>query len=589
MTRSSAGRWRILGAAVLALAVSSFWILALRSADAFAGQGLAASEVATGKYHSCAASPLGTLACWGTNASGQLGNGTTATSRIPVAVLSGGRAIGGVTDVTAAHLQTCAVVSGGAMCWGGNKRGQLGDGTLRTRATPGWVYGLGAHSGVSAISTGFLTSCAIVGGGAECWGAGLNGQLGDGTTSVQRARPAGVWGLGSHVSAISVASQHTCAVVAGGAQCWGLNSSYGMIGDGTTTRRLKPVSVVGLGAGSGVTAIATGSAHTCAVVNGGVECWGRNDRGQLGDGAPANSKTPVVAIPAGSGATAIAAGDRHSCAVVLGGVFCWGGNRYGQLGSGNTLDSRRPLTVLPPGSGATAIAAGVNSSCAAVNGSAVCWGSNRFGQLGNGLRQSELRPFDVARRPVLRITSPADGYRTNAPMVAIWFTVSGDPAPVCRTQGRLQNGFAAPLLDYGLNVATITCKNIAGTATASRVIVRTGGPGDPFAALRPVLRSVPKHIHRGRTVKFRAICAVPCRIVPHLRIGKRHVAGLRQLRLPAGSRRIWYRFSHHVDRQVWRALRRNHRVSHKHRKHVVLTLLTRSVAGHGGHASVRIH
>jgi len=94
---------------------------------------------------------------------------------------------------------------------------------------------------------------------------------------------------------IASASNHMCAVVAGGAvRCWGINAS-GELGDGTTEDRLTPVEVVGL---SGVTDLSAGSFHTCAVVAGGqVRCWGSNFRGQLGDGTTTEDRlTPVAVI-----------------------------------------------------------------------------------------------------------------------------------------------------------------------------------------------------------------------------------------------------------------------------------------------------
>jgi alpha-tubulin suppressor-like RCC1 family protein len=131
--------------------------------------------------------------------------------------------------------------------------------------------------------------------------------------------------------------------------------------------------------------IAAGGDYTCAIVNGAVLCWGDNAEGQLGNGMPTQfSGTPSLATGLSSGATAITAGYEHACAVVNSGVQCWGYNGFGQLGDGTTTDSTTPVTVAGLSSGVTAIGAGVDFTCALlVGGAEKCWGNDHFGQLGN--------------------------------------------------------------------------------------------------------------------------------------------------------------------------------------------------------------
>jgi Alpha-tubulin suppressor and related RCC1 domain-containing proteins len=352
------------------------------------GVTLQVTQIDGGTNHTCAVTVSGGAKCWGYNALGQLGDGTTTQPTAPVNVSGLGS---GVTSIAAGEYHTCAVtVSGGVKCWGYNAYGQLGDGSTTDRTTPVNVSGLGA--GVTSITAGNYHTCAIHNGAARCWGNNGYGQLGDGTTTNPRKTFVTVSGLGSGVTSISAGQYHTCAVTAsGGAKCWG-NNNNGQIGDGTTTPRNTPVNVSGLT--SGVTSI-SGAAHTCAVtVSGGVKCWGYNAYGQLGDGTTTPRNTPVNVSGLASGVTSIAVGLYHTCAVHGGAAKCWGGNGYGQLGDGTTSDRATPVSGLA--SGVTSITAGNLHTCAVHGGAAKCWGYNVHGRLGDGTTTQRNTPVNVS-------------------------------------------------------------------------------------------------------------------------------------------------------------------------------------------------
>ena len=196
---------------------------------------------------------------------------------------------GDVTDIAAGVDFTCAVQKDAALCWGSNDTGQLGNGSYTSSSVPEPVSGL--ESGVTAIAASVFHACAVKDGEVWCWGENLAGALGDGTNQ-NSSIPVKVAGLEGEIRMLVVGGSHTCVLTgAGGVKCWGANAS-GQLGDGSTENRNAPVDVSGLS--SGVTAIAAGGSHTCAMLeNGAVKCWGRNDDGQLGDGSNTDSNVPV--------------------------------------------------------------------------------------------------------------------------------------------------------------------------------------------------------------------------------------------------------------------------------------------------------
>jgi len=301
-----------------------------------------------------------------------------------------------VNHIAVAGLRTCAVSRlGGVKCWGDNRNGQLGDGTKVLRLVPTPVASLG--SGVSAIAAGDSHTCALKATGAVmCWGNNSQGRLGDGTTAA-RLVPTPVARLSSGVSAIAAGDSHTCALKATGAVvCWG-NNHYGALGDRTTVDRLAPTPVAGLG--SEVSDIAAGGGHTCALkATGAVVCWGNNNKGQLGDGTTVDRLVPTPVVGLGSGVAAIAAGYQFTCASKsTGAVACWGDNGNGQLGDGTRVGRLVPTPDASLGLGVSAIAAATYHTCVLQSaGGVLCWGDNAVGQLGDGSTDSRVSPTPVA-------------------------------------------------------------------------------------------------------------------------------------------------------------------------------------------------
>jgi alpha-tubulin suppressor-like RCC1 family protein len=395
-----------------------------------------AVAIAAGGNHSCALLYDGTEKCWGLNSSGQVGDGTITNRTSPVTVFGlmylaapAALDLNGAHDIVAGESHACALLANGEVrCWGANADGQLGDGTTTLRNTPAPVCLSGSGAAcprvidATNISAGKNHTCVVrLNGTVLCWGANAQGQLGDGTTT-DRPNPVQVcqttcgFLLGSvtNVSAggSDATDAHTCAVTSvHSAACWGDNS-FGQLGDGTTIDRLLAVTVCVSGSGSGcpnlsnVNDVAAGATFSCAVMgNGGIKCWGENGSGQLGDGLLVDRTLPGNVCAGSSGpacppvatAASIDAGDDHACMVspVLGGsVFCWGVNFAGQIGDGTTTS--RTLPTFASAAAAHEVAAGGNHTCMVVASGAVsCWGDNPNGQVGDGTTTDKLSPTTV--------------------------------------------------------------------------------------------------------------------------------------------------------------------------------------------------
>src|SRR6266704_1746017 len=212
---------------------------------------LTPTAVAAGGFHACMRLPDGTVQCWGRNDYGQLGDETVADpatgppgSSTPVQV-SG---ITGAAAVIAGGYHTCALFTDGtAQCWGRNADGQLGDGSSLGERAPTRVAGL---SDARAVSGGYKHTCAVLGNGTVwCWGLNDDGQLGNGTTT-SSTTPVQAVGINDAV-AVNAGILHTCALLSNSTvKCWGAvapGDGFGQLGNGSTTGSSTPVTVTGTG------------------------------------------------------------------------------------------------------------------------------------------------------------------------------------------------------------------------------------------------------------------------------------------------------------------------------------------------------
>jgi len=274
------------------------------------GSGRIAVSITAGFDHACAILDNASLLCWGGNSNGQLGDGTTSSASVssPVGVDLGANRT--VAAVSAGNAHTCAILDNASLvCWGDNAYGQLGDGTTSDSSTPVNVD-VGSGRFAVAVSGGKYHTCAILDDGSlECWGYNGYGQLGYGTWT-SSSNPVSV-DLGTGTTAVSIANgqYHTCAVLSDATlKCWGYGYD-GQLGDGDTSSSNTPVSVA-IGSVRSVLAVAAGSGHTCAIMdNMSVQCWGSNSAGQLGDGTTTDSTTPTYVSLANGSSVAVSERD----------------------------------------------------------------------------------------------------------------------------------------------------------------------------------------------------------------------------------------------------------------------------------------
>lgn len=407
-----------------------------------------ATRIFGGATHACAIMSDTTVTCWGHDGAGQLGlgsGGKPGNKSLPGRVrasAAGTPLLRNVKQLALGGSATCAVVDDGVsppkvLCWGADGSGQLGDGTSDTSRNrpalnqpvtfPGDTV---ATSDKIVLSSGSDTTCAVSATGKVfCWGAGTTGQLGNGASTVSSAVPVQVINV-ADASTVAVGGYHVCATRSqSGAgnrrvSCWGQQWS-GSLGDGvqeisqsstphtaldgTTSADLVSLEESTLAAGGDT--IGSGGydyvGSTCLVRQGELLCWGFNGQGQLGLGvggsrskAAATSKTagsPLSGAPAFL-ANQVALSWGHSCARgVDRRVFCWGANDAGELGVATPKQSNLPIAFplaaddLAVGAsvkfvqtedGYDSYAAGYTCALDATSGAVVCLGANNFGQLG---------------------------------------------------------------------------------------------------------------------------------------------------------------------------------------------------------------
>ena len=344
------------------------------------GAGRTAVAIDAGTNLTCALLDNGAVKCWGDNGFGELGQGDAVDrgkipgemgDNLPAIDLGTGRT---AMAIAAGANHTCVLLDNGSVkCWGSNFSGELGQGDQTRRGDDFGEMGdnlpavdLGAGRTAVAIAVGDVNfhSCALLDNGmVKCWGDNGFGQLGQGDTITRGDTPGEMGdnlpaidlGTGRTAVAIDAGGFHTCALLDNGmVKCWGGAATQGL-GD-INNRGDDPgemgdnLPAVDLGAGRTAVAIAAGGIHVCVLLDdASLKCWGDNTSGKLGLGdvvdrgdgpGEMGDNLPAVELGTGRIAMTISPGFNHSCALLDDdSIKCWGENGSGQLGQGD-MDNR---------------------------------------------------------------------------------------------------------------------------------------------------------------------------------------------------------------------------------------------------------
>jgi alpha-tubulin suppressor-like RCC1 family protein len=347
------------------------------------------TQVEAGDRHTCAVLVGGGILCWGANDLGQLGDSLNAFEPTPqpaLTVLPNDP----IREVAAIDHTCVRSEMGNVRCFGNNDAQQVDPGMIAPIADvtiASWI------PSADHVSAGISHTCAADGVSLACWGSNGQNQL----TGAEPG-PGPITYASGLVSALELRGNFGCIIQAGALSCWGQNNQGQLATDPALTPNVATPTAIAV---ADVADVALGRQHACALTNAGViQCWGRNDSGQLGDGTGTQQLAPVtVTLPIEAGTPVeIEAGDQHTCVIDdARALWCWGSNANGQLmlapdGMGFDGYTLVPVAV-EAGAGVLAVSGGVTHTCVLTDaGDVRCWGTNTVGQIGNGTTNYAFEP-----------------------------------------------------------------------------------------------------------------------------------------------------------------------------------------------------
>lgn len=343
-------------------------------------------QVSAGRDHTCGVVTSGRAYCWGDGRVGTRGDGMRTENQLTPVLVEGGHSW---TSITAGYVHTCGVTTTGAgYCWGWEAEGRLGNGSSAFDGFQSEPVPISGDHRWAQLDAGDRHTCGVtMDGHGYCWG--VTGALGDGSAiNSVRATPTRVEG-GQDWRSIAAARAASCGVVTtGDAYCWGSRAGR-QIGDGDHTLPPYETTPVQVAGGHSWANVVVGTTYSCGVTTAGAAyCWGIPPVGSFGTGERVWDAVPIP-MEAGIGESwrMLTAAIAHTCGVTTAGAaYCWGEGAAGQLGHGRiTTDDELAPALVAGGLTWASIDAGFNHACGVTtDGRAYCWGSNASGKAGTG-------------------------------------------------------------------------------------------------------------------------------------------------------------------------------------------------------------
>ena len=461
-------------------------------------EAVSAVAVSAGGEHSLALGSDGSVYAWGLNLDGQLGDGSGIDQYLPVKVASPA----GVSfvSISAGREHSLAIGDDGRIyAWGSNVSGELGDGTYTSRATPVEVA---APEGVTftQVSAGVVFSLALTSDGRIlAWGENSFGQLGTGSTAVENTPVEVVAPGGISFAVISAGLQHSVALADNGeAYTWGRNI-FGQLGLGSYDDQHTPVAIPAL-SGIKISNLAAGYTSSVALgENGKAYAWGANTGGQLGDGSTDYQSSPVeVGVPTGITFTDISLGNSHVVALGDdGNAYSWGDNSFRQLGSGTYEEYRTlPAPVATSDVAVTGVAFGgvagttpgdIGGTIPDDNGDgtvSIVTPAHEAGVVDvevswtlNGIEQSPIvypGAFEFYAQSAPTITDPSDQTVLEGEPANFTVTATGEPTPTVTWESSTDDGVSWVPVTAGVSEDGLTLSlgsvSLANNGTEYRAI-----------------------------------------------------------------------------------------------------------------------